>query len=144
MRRTLVGMPHPDRPASALRAGLVYFALVFAAGFVLGAIRVPLLEPRFGERAAQLIEMPIMLAVVYLAAGRVVRRGVAGERWLAVGGVALGLLVAAELLLVVALSEEGLAADLAGRDPVAGAAYLVSLVLFALMPWWRARRLRVA
>lgn len=134
-------MSSRGRPVSALRGGLVYFAVVFAAGFALGAIRVPLLEPRLGERTAQLIEMPIMLAVVYLAAGRVVRRGVAGDRWLVVGGVALALLVGAELLLLVSMSEEGLAADLAGRDPVAGAAYLAALSLFAIMPWWRARRM---
>jgi hypothetical protein len=30
---------------------------------------------------------------------------------------------------------QGIAEYLAGRDPVAGTAYLVSLVLFALMPW---------
>lgn len=126
--------------STVLRAALVYFAIVFAAGFALGVVRVPLLEPRLGERAAQLIEMPIMLVVVYLAAGHVVRRGVARERWLAVGGSALALLLGAELLLVIAFSEQGLEADLASRDPVAGAAYLASLVLFALMPWLRARR----
>jgi hypothetical protein len=35
-----------------LKAGTLYFALVFGAGFLLGAIRVPLLVPRFGERTA--------------------------------------------------------------------------------------------
>lgn len=140
-----------EQTSSVVRAGLRYFALVFAAGFVLGAIRVPLLEPRLGERAAQLLEMPIMLGVVFLAAGHVVARGVRGAgrgrgrgRWLAVGGIALLLLVAAEVVLIVAFAEESLSADLAQRDPVAGAAYLLSLALFAGMPWLRARTAKLS
>lgn len=43
-----------------LKAGALYFAFVFGAGFLLGGIRVPLLVPRFGERTAELMEMPIM------------------------------------------------------------------------------------
>lgn len=45
-----------------LKAGAVYFALVFGAGFVLGTIRtiwaVPRV-PRVGTRTAELMEMPI-------------------------------------------------------------------------------------
>ena len=46
------------------KAGTAYFALVFGAGFVMGAIRVPLLVPRLGERVAELIEMPFMCIVI--------------------------------------------------------------------------------
>lgn len=45
---------------NALKAVTVYFARVFATGFVLGSIRVPFLVPRLGVRYAELIEMPIM------------------------------------------------------------------------------------
>jgi len=46
-----------------LRAGVLYFALVFGAGFALGTIRTLWTAPSFGTRTAELMEMPIMLAV---------------------------------------------------------------------------------
>jgi len=39
-----------------LKAGLIYFALVFGAGFILGPIRLRWGVPRFGTRAAELME----------------------------------------------------------------------------------------
>ncbi len=51
----------------ALLAATVYFLLVFAAGFALGAVRVILVVPRLGVFAATLIEIPLMLAVAFLA-----------------------------------------------------------------------------
>jgi hypothetical protein len=52
--------------AQSIKAGLAYFALVFGAGFVLGVLRVSFLVPRFGERIAELGEMPLMLAVIVI------------------------------------------------------------------------------
>ena len=43
------------------KAALLYFLNVFGAGFLLGPIRIFLLVPKIGVRAAELIEMPIML-----------------------------------------------------------------------------------
>ena len=57
-----------------IKAGLVYFALVMGAGFLLGTVRVPFMAPRLGERLAELIEMPLMLVVIGLSARFVVRR----------------------------------------------------------------------
>ena len=42
-----------------LKAGSAYFAQVFAASFALGAIRSLLLVPQFGNRTAELLEMPV-------------------------------------------------------------------------------------
>lgn len=120
-----------------LKAGVVYFALVFGAGFILGAIRVPFLVPRLGVRLAELSEMPVMLVVIVLAAQWVARSFAlsrAAPARLGVGVVALALLLAAELSLAYVL--QGLSIDqyIASRDPVSGSVYAAMLVVFSLMP----------
>ena len=120
-----------------IKAGFTYFALVFGAGFVLGALRVTLLVPRLGERIAELSEMPLMFAVILVAARFVIRRFISPPSiaaHLGTGLLALSLLVASELLLAVALQDRALADYVASRDPVSGGVYLAMLVLFALMP----------
>lgn len=123
------------------RAGLAYFALVFGAGFLLGMVRVPFLVPRLGERVAELVEMPVMFAVIWLAAGFLRRRHagrIARRGWLVAGAIALALLLLAEALLVVVLQDRSFADYVTGRDPVSGSVYLAMLVVFALMPALRA------
>ena len=124
-----------------LKAGFGYFALVFAVGFVLGAIRVPFVVPRFGIRWAELLEMPFMLFASFLAARFCMRRfgQFSAARRIAVGSLALTLLIAAELCLTLALGQ-GITEYIASRDPVSGTAYLVSLVIFAAMPLVIGRR----
>jgi hypothetical protein len=125
-----------------LRTGFSYFALVFCAGFLLGAIRVSLLVPRIGERMAELMEMPVMFVVILVSARFVTRRfalpATAPAR-LATGFFALGLMLAAELLLAAFLQGRALGEYVASRDPVSGSVYLAMLVLFALMPLILAR-----
>lgn len=120
-----------------LKAGLLYFAIVFGAGFVLGPVRLLWVVPRFGTRTAELMEMPVMLVVTIVAARWVVRRlavpSTSSSR-LGMGGVALGLLVTAELGLVLRLRDLSIAEYLATRDPVSGTAYYVMLGLVAVMP----------
>lgn len=53
-----------------LKAGLLYFTVVFAAGFVLGTIRTLWVA----SRTAELVEAPIMLALSIVAARCIVRR----------------------------------------------------------------------
>jgi len=109
-----------------VKAGFVYFALVFGAGF-----------PRFGVRIAELIEMPLMLVVVVLAARFIVRRFALAPSFgarLFTGSMALVMLVAAELMLAVVLQAQSLAQYIASRDRVSGSVYLAMLALFAVMP----------
>ena len=117
--------------------GAVYFALVFGVGFLLGTVRVLALVPRFGERWAELAEMPLMLIAIVVSARFVVRRFPAAHRasYLASGGIALLLLVAVELSVVLAIRGLSISRYFAERDPVAGSVYLAMLVVFALMPW---------
>ena len=100
-----------------LKAGVLYFALVFGAGFVLGPIRILWLVPRFGTRTAELMEMPIMLAVVMFAARWVVQR-----------------------LAMPPTPSKRLGVGFAHRDPVAGTVYIVMLGVFAIMPHLVSRR----
>jgi hypothetical protein len=126
----------------ALKAGFLYFALVFGAGFILGPMRLLWAVPRFGTRTAELMEMPIMLMVTIVAARWVIRRlGVPPtvSARLGMGGIALGLLLAAEFALVLRL--RGLSIDeyLASRDPVSGTVYYAMLGVVAVMPLLVAR-----
>ena len=120
-----------------IKAGLAYFVLVFGAGFMLGAIRVPFLVPRLGERIAEIIEMPFMFVIVLLSAKFIVRRfalPATTSARLRVGLLALGLTLATEVLLAVAIQKQSLAEYIASRDPVSGTIFLLLLALFALMP----------
>jgi hypothetical protein len=125
-----------------VKAGALYFAVTFAAGFVLGFMRVVWVVPHVGERTAELLETPIMLGVIILAA-----RWVAGRLALAstpttrlgVGCVALGFLIVAEMTMGVWLRGLTIAQYFAGRDPVAGTVYIVMLGVFAIMPLLVAR-----
>src|SRR5512147_1773987 len=103
----------------------MYFAAVFAVGFVLGVVRVLWLVPAIGERSAELAEMPVMVATSGVVAWWLVRRCRFGARAAFVGGVlALVLLAGAELTLVLGVRGLTLQQYVASRDPVAGSAYV--------------------
>lgn len=119
----------------AFKAGLLYFALVFGMGFVLGIVRVTMVVPALGARLAELIELPVMVIASYFAARFVLGRfGPFGANdRVRIGVLALIWLLAAELAVMFA-SGQLIGDYIAARDPVSGTAYLVSLLLFALMP----------
>lgn len=125
---------------AAFIAGLAYFALVFAAGFALGGLRLNVLEPRFGPLGAVLVELPFMLAVSWFACGWAVRRFKVPRAFparLGMGASAFAFLMAAELGLSVFLFGQSVSAFLAGFAAPAGAAGLAGQIVFGLMPMMR-------
>ena len=130
-------------PMQILKAGLLYFALVFGAGFLLGPIRILWVVPRFGTRMAELMEAPIMFVVILIAARWIVRRLAipsTPSRRLGMGCIALGFLLAAEFSLVLRLRGLSIREYLATRDPVSGTVYYLMLGVSAIMPLLVARR----
>ena len=125
-----------------LTSSAAYFGMVFGAGFVFGTVRVMGLVPMVGVRVAELAEIPLMLAVIVVAARSVNRRFLTGrDRYsrLIVGVMALVLLLLAELILGVLLLDLTPKDAFLGRDPVSGTGYYLSLCVFALMPWFLGR-----
>jgi hypothetical protein len=127
-----------------LRTAAVYFALVFGAGFLLGTLRVLLVVPAIGTRAAELLEMPLMLAVVAVAARFVTRRFSNSIRskagWLQVGAITFAIVLCADVVVGVVLRGMTVWQALFERDPVSGAAYYLALGWLALAPWLFGRK----
>jgi len=115
---------------------MLYFGLVFGAGFAFGIMRTLWLVPLVGERTAELIETPFMLIVVWLAARCIVGRmkALTLAHRLAIGVLALLLLLLAELGVIMFLREQSLGEYVTTRDPISGAVYLLALALFAAAP----------
>jgi hypothetical protein len=126
-----------------LKAAMLYFAVVFGAGFVLGSFRMVWVAPRLGTRMAELLEAPVMLVITIVAARWIVRRlavPCTPSRRLGTGCIALSLMLIAEFTLVLWLRGLSIREYLAGRDPIAGTVYYAMLGAFAVMPFLVARR----
>jgi hypothetical protein len=120
-----------------LKAGLLYFAIVFGAGFVLGPIRILLVVPRLGDITAELLEAPIMLVVIILASQWVIQYlsvPFTFSSRLGMGFLGLGLMVAAEFTFVLWIRGISVKEYLKSRDRISGMVYYVMLVVFAVMP----------
>jgi hypothetical protein len=126
-----------------MRAAAAYWALVFALGFVLGTVRVLWIVPAVGLLAATALELPVMLGASWIASGWLVRRFALAARGeaLTAGALAFAILMAAECALAGVLSGETPGEWLAGLAAPHAALGLAGQAVFALMPWWRVRRL---
>lgn len=122
-----------------MRAGLLYFAGVFALGFLLGAVRILWVVPRLGETMAVVIELPVMLWAAWLLAGLLLRRLAVPPRAaaaLVMGGVGFALLIAAEFALGAATGTSP-ALQVAKWGTVSGGMGLAAQILHAFFPLLR-------
>lgn len=133
-----VAMRRPLAPGSrAILAGLSYFGLVFGAGAVLGTLRVLWLAPLLGARAAELLEMPVMLAIAIVAARWTVRRfALAPAQRVVMGVLALALVLACEFSVVLYVRGLTFERYWISFDPVSGTLYYALLIVFMLLPLW--------
>jgi len=122
-------------------AAFRYFAIVFAFGFLLGVIRTLYLAPRIGESLAELLEMPWMLVVIFIAARWMFPADPVNTKVqfnirqrISIGAIALSILLIAELGVMFFVRHQGIGEYIASRDPVVFGFYLGSLGLFAAMP----------
>ena len=126
----------PAGPRPLMQAAAKYFGVVFGAGFVFGVLRGRLLVPMVGERTAELIESPLMLAVMVVAA-RWVAANYAGtaRELIAVGAIAAVLVLGGDLLVGTLLRDLSITEILLERDPVSGTVYYLLICVFAALPY---------
>ena len=122
---------------SPLLAGLVYFAIVYAAGFACGILRELLIVPRLGSLAGILIETPLMLAATVLAARWIVARGPAAYSladliW--IGAVGFACLMLSEAVFSGLMRGWTITQWFGHFATTDGVISLVMFVLFGLMP----------
>lgn len=126
----------------AAKAGFFYFAVVFAAGFVLGTLRVLVVAPVFGEIGAVLIELPIILAISWFACSLIVQRlsvpPRVSDRAL-MGAGAFVLLMMAELALSVVIFGRSPAEFANSLATLPGALGLAGQIAFATFPLLQSR-----
>jgi hypothetical protein len=133
----------PGKLRRALTAAMLYFTLVFVAGFLLGPVRVILLEPWTGRTMAVLVEAPFLLAAIVWAARYVAHRmNLSPVRMdlLVMGCGAALLVLLADFAIGVPLRGIAMADQLNYLSTPAGRIYLILVALFALAPAALGRR----
>jgi hypothetical protein len=124
-------------------AALLYFAIVFGTGLVLGPIRVLWLEPQVGPFLAAICEAPFLITAMVIAA-RWVPGAVGLNRSLAslslMGAGALALQQIADIIVGLALRGMTLPEQYAQFITPQGLVYAALLIAFALMPVLVGRR----
>lgn len=129
----------------AITAGAVYFAAVFAAGFVLGVLRTLVLLPHVGTVLAVMVELPLILGFAWWACKHILRRVrlTPGEA-VVMGTVAFSLLMLGEAGISVAMAGRSLSQHLALYAQAPHVLGLLGQLGFACLPWLQSRHGRAA
>jgi len=120
-----------------IAVGMLYFLIVFGVGFLLGPMRVYLLEPRLGETMATLCEAPFLLIVIVLAARWLPKRfnmRMSAASLAAVGLGGLFLQQLADVVVGTLLRGITLAQQLSHLATPAGLIYMGLLLAYVAMP----------
>lgn len=117
-------------------AALLYFVLVFGAGFAFGAVRTAVVAPEIGERNAELAEAPLMFVTILFVAWLVSRifRRLTWQELFGSGVAAAGAVLLADLAVGVSLRGMTPPEILFRRDSFTGALYYLLIGLYAVAP----------
>jgi hypothetical protein len=129
-------------PLHPVILSLIYFGMVFAAGFIFGVVRTLYVAPAIGDQAAELAEAPFMLVVIAFSAWFISRRNVGARSTMGVvGALAAMLVLISDLLVGVGLRHMTVAQVFYGRELVSGVVYYGLVAVFAVLPYvlWRYR-----
>jgi hypothetical protein len=121
----------------AVKAGVIYFLLVFVVGWILGPIRELWAVPHFGRVTATLSEAVIMLIAMITAARWVIRRYEVPHTLastLSMGLIAIGLLLPAEIAGIVWVRRLSVHEYAASLVTVSGLISLAMFLFFTAMP----------
>lgn len=128
---------------AAVKAGVVYLVLIFAAGFALGSLRILVMTAALGPLLAVALELPLMLVLSWIVCRWSVRYYVVPatyEARLTMGEVAFLLLIGAEVVLTVSLFEGTILKPLAAYGTAEGALGLIGQIAYAAFPLLQMRK----
>jgi hypothetical protein len=123
---------------TVVKAAMAYTLPVFAAAFVIGALRVTLIAPQTGPLIAVALEVPLVLTLSWFVAGRVQTRWPDSSRP-ALALLAFAILMLLELATALAFGQTP-GQFLTAMTTPAGALGLAGQIGFALIPLVRQPR----
>jgi hypothetical protein len=122
---------------ASIKAGVVYFVVVFAIGFGLGTIRVLAITPRLGQTVGVLLESPLILTASWVACRKCI--SFFGVEYklrsrLLMGATAFLLLILAELDVSIFVFGQPAAAFFNSHLSIPGEIGLIAQAAFAAFP----------
>ncbi|MEP6870190.1 MAG: hypothetical protein ABJA20_16945, partial [Novosphingobium sp.] len=120
---------------TVVRNAITYFAIVFTFAFAMGVARALVIAPQLGETAAVLLEVPILLALSWATARRLMRdQHLILSQRIRVGVIAFALTLASEAVLAALLRGQSLGEWAATVAAPLGLVGLAGQLGFAAIP----------